>query len=208
MLPDVSEPACRKVLEPYHDALWRIASGGVEGFRQLPENDQRILGASKRSKANAIHAYMMDEAANELMAIPGITPHTKYESTTYEFPGQIESRFKKLSAEGKSSNYPTPRALSFIGMAQYEIFADQWAAPIRLDIGYVLDKLGQAVEKVLVVRRNGRFVDWMYEIEAPAVSIAVVPILSPVAPAPTPVRIVAKGEGKKRTRRTGEKGRP
>lgn len=206
MLPDASEAACRKALQPYHETIWRIVAGGIDGFRQLPEDDQRILGATKRSKANAIHAYMMDQAASELLAIPGITPHTKYESTTYEFPGQIESRFKKLSPQGKSSNYPTPRALSFIGVAQYEIFAEQWSAAIRLDIGYVLDRLGQSLERVLVVRRNGRFVDWMYEIEARE-GAAVVPISTPLAPAPTPVRIVAKGANKKRTHKSGEKGR-
>lgn len=195
MLPDTSREACERHLEPYGLVINRIVAGAFELWAGLPPTYQAIYSETKRAKANVISAHLRHLAARELGGLPGIVPHTKYESTTYEVvDGQIELRIKKVNARGYSSNYPTKRARSFHNLAQFEIFEKMWSAPIRVDIGYIPDALGQKPAQILVVYRRGRDIIWSYRLDTPeeggAVVIPITPTTSPVAPA----RVVAKAE--------------
>jgi len=147
----------------------------------------------------------MNRAEEVLGTIPGIMAHKKYESTTYEM-SLVEARLKKLTPAGFSRNYPTKRALEFVGVGsvQYELIPAMWSAPIRVDVGYVLDKLGQSLETVLVVCRRGGTIEWSYAIPKPAESVAVLP-LRPAQPS-RPVRVVAKRRKSPAKPKTGTEG--
>jgi hypothetical protein len=209
MLRDTSATACRRILEPYHPQLWEIAAGGVACFRSLPAEHQFILAASKRCHRTIVWQYMMWEAVRVLTNVVGIVPQRKFESTNYEFDGRVLVRFKKLDGSGMSSNYPTPRALSFIGDEQYELFEAIWSAPIRVDVGYVLDETGLGVAKILVSRRRGNKVDWLYEIPMPSDGVLTLPVRpsAPVAPAAsTATRVLSRGERERALRLLREDG--
>src|SRR5690348_3971761 len=109
--------ACRKYLEPYHPAFWRAITGAFDRFKKLPDVDKAIFSETKRARSTVMWSYIMHEAARELGALPGVTPHTLFETTTYEVTdGQIETRLKKVNAQGFSKNYPTARARSFFSI--------------------------------------------------------------------------------------------
>jgi hypothetical protein len=209
MLRDTSAAACRRILEPYHSQLWEIAAGGVACFRSLPAEHQLILASSKRCHRTMVWQFMMWEAARLLSATPNVLPLRKFETTNYEIDGRVLVRFKKLDPDGMSSNYPTPRALSFVGDEQYELFEAMWSAPLRVDVGYVLDKTGLGVELILVSRRRGSKVDWIYPIPAPANGVLTLPLrpAAPLAPAATTAtRVLSRGERERALKLLREEG--
>jgi hypothetical protein len=154
---------------------------------------QLILTKSKRATRTAVWQYMMWEAERLLSDLPGVRGARDFETMTWEVDGRVLIRFKHVSPQGLSANYPTKRARSFTNDDQCEIFEEMWSAPLRVDVGYVLDETGLDAARVLVVRRRGADVDWVYEVEPPATGVLVVPI-EPVAPLTTRpgVRIVAR----------------
>lgn len=73
------------------------------------------------------------------------------------FQNKVLIRFKKVKANGKHSNYQT---------RQQEDYDDQKTLPgipepaFRLTAGYELDASGSVLERIMIVRPNGRNIFW------------------------------------------------
>src|SRR6266576_1923060 len=130
MLPDTSMDACRRVLEPFHDRLFTVASNAWDRYMLIPAEARVALARWKRARANAVWAFMMDAAQVLFENDPAVRSRLAFDTLTFEFCNTVLVRFKKMDAEGLSSNYPTARAESYNNSGQFEMFAEMWSAPI------------------------------------------------------------------------------
>jgi hypothetical protein len=191
--PNTSEAACRKIIEPYHDAVWGVLAWAVREFNRIPEELRLPLLTLKRSLYTSIHAYAMVAVRRDLTG-SGIQLRWDYETVELYFGSNVVARLKKMDDEGFTSNVPTARVEAFHGGGNYELFAEMWAAPLRVDIGYQLNPTATALARVSVVRRKSPMeIDWRYDILPPATPTAL--------PLPAPKPLPAIGGRRVQSRR-------
>lgn len=188
---DTSITACRTLLTPYHAELRAIVLNSWRTLMSIPDLQRMPLERIKRARAAVQHAYEMDEIDKVFADDPDVKVHEAFESKVVELRGQIAVRFKKVNADGRSSNIPTKRSMDFNDGTQYEFFDEMWSAPIRVDCGYELDPLEQSIAAVWIVRRAGERVDWRYEIPDPAAT-AVIPFTEPAQTKGGGARVIAR----------------
>src|SRR5258708_5705968 len=88
--------------------IWEHYCGGI------PEDHR--LAYDQKAEANILHRYMVENAKKEFAGVPGIQFLERYEfllgieAFPFGLPGQAVCRFKRLSNNGHSRNFPTLRA--------------------------------------------------------------------------------------------------
>jgi hypothetical protein len=146
----------QRILVPHHDRLGRCVWPIWEHYKVLPEKHR--LAYDQKAEANILQRYMVENAMREFSGIPGIQFVDKYEfllgidAFPFGLPGQVLCRFKRLSSNGHSRNFPTERAkklrkndpetLELVGMPEATV----------VDVGYVLDGLRTGIGAVQVIR--------------------------------------------------------
>ncbi len=133
-----------------------VVRSGFSKYRTYPP--EFLIEHSKRTAANCVYDHIL---ANALVAFderPEIRP--------IEAPGGLRLwvveeavvfRVKKMDEDGKSRNYPTKQAMDFDQMQPIDGVPD---APVRVNIGYLLDDTETQIRRVQVARPNGPNVDW------------------------------------------------
>lgn len=167
---DDPENRCRAILAPYAEILWRIPHRAWDRFDALP--DRAPIAAQPRARANVVWSYMLAEANEHLLGLPGVKPIDAYETRSYLVEDEVLVRFKLLDAEGRSSNFPTRRAQPY--NLNYPIEGISPSA-LRVDVGYKLNELQTAISGIEVSHRAGSKVAWRFSLDQPAEAI-VLPI--------------------------------
>jgi hypothetical protein len=185
-----SESTCRRILEPYYEALLEIPREAFAKFLRMPDEYRVPLQLHKTVRANAVWSYMMQEADRLLSMMPGVYVIPRHGSKLFLVGSEVLLRFKKLDENGASRNYPTRRARHFNDPNQ-DSFDEIPAAAIRVDVGYQLDRLEQSISEVLVSHRNGKVVAWAYPVRIASQTV--------VIPFPTPA--VAAEAAERRAKR-------
>lgn len=116
---------------------------------------------SPRTRANILWDWFTGEAKLKLAAIPGVRVELQPNTVWYFVDEMFLLRFKKLTHDGFTSNYPTQAALAYHDQQEdLEGIPPVW----RLDVGYILDQTETAIDDVRVVLRNGNRVEWQYSL--------------------------------------------
>ncbi len=114
-----------------------------------------LLELDVRAQAACTYCQMHSEADRRLIDRHGIRP-IDYQGGLklwlYD-AANVVIRLKKMDEDGKSSNYPTKQARYYD--AQREL-PGLPLPPIRLSVGYWLDRTGQIINRVQIARPNGR----------------------------------------------------
>lgn len=154
--------------------LWEAG----EGPEPVPL-DGMIL--SSRAQASVNHSFIVDELRNlaarvgdpmVLEAIEG--SHT----TLFRASGRVILRVKKMTAGGRTTNYPTERAIAYDCQ---QLLLDLGAAAnlVRVDLGYVVRSEGSAIDVLLVCRNADGDVAWIHDVVeslAPVVASSAPPV--------------------------------
>ena len=191
-----TEAETRTQIEPFHGHIRIIFSAAEGHWLKLPEEQRGILMTSKRTHANVMWQFLVHEAKNvfagtDVIAKPGRN------TITFSCRNKVLMRFKKISENGLSSNYPTQTALDFNVM---QMVLEGMPEAIRVDVGYVIDPATFRITELRVVQRDGKAVAWQYQIPEADEAIggsSVAPVeTSPVDAGPSRVRVVVPQVGK------------
>lgn len=213
MYPDLSAEACRAELAPFRERINAAIHAGVRRFNAIqPAETLYVLSKRRRSRRTAIWACIMHELETALADVPGLTLARKYDTLELHVGANLVGRVKAMDAKGFTSNYQTPRVKEFhterrgrggrtyASEHQGELFTVLWAAPMRVDIGYVDDELQIGVAKIMTARRRTpKQIAWVFDMtDAPVV--VPIPTTAPAAAASKDEsRIVARQPDTKAT---------
>lgn len=153
----ISEEEARAVLREHHDAFFRVITRAFERCRRhaLPLTKIPRLG----HLTNAMHALMCEGATDRLSGSDDIELIDE-QTFLVKVGGRALVRLKKVSAELKTSNYPTPRATDLDAQLHVE-----GLPPLPLiTIGYEPDKLWEELLSVPVLFSVRKQVRWNYEL--------------------------------------------
>jgi hypothetical protein len=195
VFPDLSRDSARAQLEPFHEKFIAAIKEAVRLFNTIDPPLLYRLVKWKRVKANAMWGFIVEEIENTFRDTAGIRVVKRQGSIEIEVGENTVARVKKMRPDGFTANYMTARVTEFHTADQGELFAEVWARPMRLDIGYIEDETGTQVAKIMVARRwNPGRIHWTYEMTPPADGDVLpfpVDATTPVAPADDS-RIVAR----------------
>jgi hypothetical protein len=205
VFPDLSSDAAREQLEPFHAQFIAAIQEGVRLFNTIPPTLLYRLVKWKRTKANSVWAFIVEEIENTFRDVPGIKVVPRHGSVEIEVGENMVARIKKMRVDGFTSNYPTARVSAFHTADQGELFELLWAQPMKVDIGYIEDETGTHVAEILVARRDTPSVmAWTYPMTGPG-DVTSLPVTTtvPDAPAAGGTQIVAR-EGENESQGTDD----
>jgi len=150
----ISLPDLQAMLRPHAGRFARIVWPIWDRFMELP--DDHRLAYDPTTEANILHSYMVESAKREFAAdVPGVQIleqngfHLGIDGIGYGVDGLAVCRFKKLSEDGTSRNYPTERAEALRRNESLPGMPDQ---ATYVDVGYVMAPLRNGFSIVQVVR--------------------------------------------------------
>lgn len=194
MYPDLSRETARKELEPHHERFIACIREAVRKFNDIrPAATLYAIAKSKRAKANAINAIIMEEVRTEMADVPGLRVKEIHGSIEIFVGENMVVRVKKMREDGFTSNYATARVTEFHTADQGELFEICWAQPMKLDVGYIEDDLGMLAKVMVAHRRHPRSIHWTYDMTPPA-DVQPMPVApaAPVTPSADETRVVAR----------------
>ena len=170
-MPELSCDDAIEILEPYIDRLWRC---GSLPYRDYIENypNQSVHRVSTR--AGIVHDLMISHMRDEFEGVTGtrIIEPDSVDLTLLEIDERILLRFKKLTDDKLTRNYPTRHA------RDYDRGQDLPGIPPasqRMTLGYRLNRLQTGVRDVLVTYAVGKELVYAIVLEEPQTGIAEVP---------------------------------
>lgn len=115
----------------------------------------------ERATANCIYSHAEKRMISATETVNGLHPIRLRGLTVLNYQDRALSRFKKVNADGRHSNYQTK---------QQRDYDDQRTLPgipepaFRLTAGYQLDASGSALERIMIARPIGRNVFWTAQV--------------------------------------------
>ena len=116
---------------------------------------------TSRAMANCIYAHAekgMIRVADSKTGLHAINVRGLH---VINYRDQILVRFKKVTANGRHSNYQTEQQEDYDDQKHFEEFPDP---AIRLTAGYQLDVAGSALERIMIARPIGRTIFWASQV--------------------------------------------
>jgi hypothetical protein len=153
------EAIVRSQLEPIYPHIRAIFRAAEGWWQRMPEEIRGILRLDKRTHANVTWQFLVHEAKT-VFAGTHVTAKASVNTITFSCANKVLMRFKKLSSQGISSNYPTQRSLDF----NLQMVLPGMPEAIRVDVGYVMDPATFAFAELRVVERAGNTAAWQFPI--------------------------------------------
>jgi len=141
------------VLRPHAGKFGRSVWPIWGKYLELPEDHR--LAFAPIAEANVLQSYMVQRAKAEFLNVSGVRFlevngfHLGIDGSGYGVDGSVVCRFKKLSEDGSSRNYPTERAEA---LRRNEPLPGIPDGATYVDVGYVLNPLRTGISLVQVVR--------------------------------------------------------
>jgi len=151
-------------LLPYFDRLWEVVNGGWGDWSgEIPAKVRAI--ATSRTRACMVNDFMRTRGSRLAETDPTVKAIISKQMFVLSisppgFNGCIGLRLKKLTEDGFSKNQPT---------MQVQDFREQQTLPgikadFHLEVGYVVDKFGSALNSIDLVCPSGEGIYWKAEI--------------------------------------------
>lgn len=154
----------KETLKEIQGVLAQIPQLAFEGWRNSSE--YAISGNHPRLRANIIWAWMIYHAKEMLRdnrRIDFVHHHNTVSLVVDGLNHLVLMRLKKADRRGISRNVQTLLSEAYHDHSKRYLF-DNMSDPDRIEIVYILNRLGSAIEDVRVVGRSGRHVVWFYSI--------------------------------------------
>jgi hypothetical protein len=152
----------------------------LNSWKKWWKNPDRLILHYKRTRATAMHNYMMVEAPAAFASDPGVRLIHGHETIYFVAQQRLVFRLKMGDGCGVSSNVETQSSLAFNDPQQTLPGIPDHA---RVDIVYVLNPFETLIDRVLVVARDCDRVAWSYPI-FPRSYEGKAPITLPIQPVP------------------------
>lgn len=153
----ITEEAAKIVLDPYHDAFFRLVTRAFERFQAGPISLTAL--PSPKYKATTMHELMMDEARLRFSDVEGVEI-LEGQNFLLRVEDRLFVRFKKVDRELRTSNYPTARAVAF----DAQVDVDGLAPLPRITLGYQPDRTWNSLSSVVVMLAKRKYPLWNYEL--------------------------------------------
>jgi hypothetical protein len=148
-MPIVSQAQALEDLKHHFPAFYEWATGAWNDCRGLPTKDLAVF--TFRTKASAIHDYIVARAAIYCETVEDVKPFKKNGMKGILIGGKYAIRFKKLDEDGRSRSQPTQQVKQFRSQIQLEgIDAEH-----HLELGYITDAFQTSVLDVRLVCPSG-----------------------------------------------------
>jgi hypothetical protein len=144
--------------------LAQIALLAFQGWLKCP--DYLYSGNHPRIRANIMWGRMIHIAREFFDGTPGIEFFYHHNTVSIKVDGLSHAvlfRYKKADRTGKSRNIQTVLSDAYHDHSIRYLFDDMFD-PDRIEVVYILNKFGSAIEDVRIVGRNGKHLAWWYSI--------------------------------------------
>ncbi len=179
------EHTVRATLEPHHS---KIRGAILDGFAEVQAVDQyrreNDLGPRlyPRTVTNDIFDAVARRASSTFVGVPGVRVLHETQTVKFCFDDKVLLRFKKGDESHLGRNIQTQASLAFVDPQQD--LPGMPSEAVKVEVLYETNVIGNEIEKVLVVARDGNRLLWFYEIGDDADSATGTVIPMPLAPAP------------------------
>jgi hypothetical protein len=189
MMAIPTKDGARNIFGPFHGLIWRVIHEAFAEWREV-QAFRASKGFGPMLYDRSIANYVFDAIARRAILIFGAEDRmtVKTEAQTFKVcVGGLVARMKKGDEDNLGSSAPTQAALAFESAeASLPGFPPETA---KVEIVWRPNDIGTAVERILVVGRDGDRLMWEYEITDPAEGEKVVqfptPPSLPSPPAPS-----------------------
>lgn len=179
----------RRILGPFHGLIWHVVHEAWAEWREV-QAFRASKGFGPMLYDRSIANYVFDAIARRAIPIFGAEDRMtiKVEAQTFKvFVGDLVARMKKGDEDNLGSSAPTQAALAF----------EDANAPLpglppetaKVEIIWRPNAIGTAIERLLVVARDGDRLVWDYDIPGPAEGEKIVQFPTPPTPPPTPAPV-------------------
>lgn len=135
------------------DAIARAAHARYRAY-----NPADLAELDARAQANCTYCHMVAGADRSFLGQPGVRQHDIKGLKLWQFETpDVVVRFKKMDEDGRSKNYPTKQARNF---DKGEELPGLPMPPVRLRVGYLLDKTGIEFIRTQIARPENRESLW------------------------------------------------
>jgi hypothetical protein len=167
---------------PYFDSLWDVVNGSWKDWESEVPAKVRAL-ASTRSRACLINDFMRTRGVRLAAQDEHVKVVLKQQMFVLVFSppgfdGCIGIKLKKLDEDGLSKNQPTAQVQAF----RSQLVLPEVEADYHLEAGYVINRLGSALQSVDLVCPSGEGIYWKAEIVPHAVTPNVENLFPPEPP--------------------------
>ncbi|SFB15916.1 hypothetical protein SAMN05421688_3303 [Poseidonocella pacifica] len=172
------EKRVRQTLEPYHLQLLDAVLRGYQEWREIRRfKIENGFGTAlyPRTDANEIFDAVVRNAMALFADDPEVRIVQEPQTVKFCFSGQVLLRFKKGDEANLGRNLKTQAVLDFVSAQGTLPGLPPEAA--KVEVLYSSSELGDAIESVLVVARDGDQLLWHYELSDIVDESSVVPLL-------------------------------
>lgn len=187
-MPIPDQEKCHETLEPIEADLVKIPLLAFQGWLKSP--DYLYSGNHPRIRANLIWGRIIYFAKEIFEGNAGVSFINHHNTVSIQVDGlehAVLFRYKKADRAGRSRNIQTNLSDAYHDHSQRYLFDDMFD-PDRVEVVYILNKLGTRIEDIRIVGRNGKYVAWYYSI-MPEADILTMPSMPSLAPSQQPVMI-------------------
>lgn len=138
----------KEILEPHLAAFYQVPNEAWSDYLDIPEKTRLVF--SRRTRASAVHDYMISRAAKYAESVDGV----RLFNLNMLYGLIIENiaiRFKKFDESNLSSNQLTKQVINFRNQCQLEGIK----AIHNLEVGYSLDKNEMKISQVTLACPSG-----------------------------------------------------
>ncbi len=173
MANQLSQPETEEILRPHFPILSKIMTESLEDLNKalsmLTEN------ANNRAKSALLHSIAIEKAKKYFDGIKEVSIKCKYQSIQIVFENKIVGRIKKINKDNLSANAKTKRNDAILSH-QTSLFdgmvLSQISPTVFVDLGYNINETGEEYNKLNVVCRNNREVEWYFSFKQDGGAIA------------------------------------
>jgi hypothetical protein len=146
---------------PILPIIHRILDDSVAFYFSEAYSPEARADHTDRAMANCIYSHAEKRMLGAAAETTGLTAINLKGLNVLNFNDKVVIRFKKVSANGRHSNYQTE---------QQQQYDDQLPLPgipepaFRLTAGYQMDAAGSALERIMIARPLGRTVFWAAQV--------------------------------------------
>ena len=117
-----------------------------------------LIEHDRRAQATCTYTHMVAAADRRFAGRHGVRSLDVRGLKLWVFePANVVVRFKKLDEDGRSRNYPTKQAKAFDAQLETPGLPPE---PVRLTVGYLLDRTATEFMRSQIARPNGREALW------------------------------------------------
>ncbi|HTC01132.1 MAG TPA: hypothetical protein VK705_10660 [Ferruginibacter sp.] len=170
----LTEAEAHEVLQPHLKTLEKIMVESLEDLNQA-------LGTltetpNKRAKSTLLHSIAIEKSKKYFADSREVYIKEKYQSIQIVFSNQIVARIKKVNHNNISANARTKRNQSILDhqMTLFGNLINVHNTPSTfVDLGYNLDETGGSYNKLNVICRKDKDVEWVFSFKENVTTIAI-----------------------------------